>query len=76
MALVYFQVEGFALCLNHVCQRGYVDMNEINLGRPERKICCHCVDELQMGGNPEKLKKVRHITLYSTDESEEDKEEV
>ena len=29
-----------------------------------------------MGGNPEKLKKVGHSTVYRTDKSEEDKEEL
>ena len=51
-------------------------MHEINLDGPERKICYNCVDKLWMGGKPEKLKKVGHITVLRTDESEEDKEEL
>ena len=51
-------------------------MYEIDIDGAERKICCDCVDKLWMGGKPKKLKKVQHITVYRTDELDEDKEEV
>ena len=47
-------------------------MHEINLDRAERNICLNFVDELWMGGKPNKLKKLGHITIYRTEESEED----
>ena len=49
-------------------------MHEINLDGAERKICRNCVDELRIGVNTEKLKKVGHSTVYRTEESEEDEE--
>ena len=76
VALVDCQMKGCESCLRHVCQGGYVAMHEINLDRAELKICRDCVDELWMGGKPEKLKKVQHSTVYRTDELEEDEEEV
>ena len=51
-------------------------MHEIELDGAERNICCNCVDELQMGGKPDKLKKVEHSTVCRADESEESEEEV
>ena len=51
-------------------------MHDIDIDGAEQKICCNCVDELWMGGKPEKLKKLQHSNVYSTEESEEDKEEV
>ena len=69
-------MEGGASRLHPVCQGGYVDMHEINLGGVEQKICRNCVDKLWMGGKPEKLKKVGHSTVYSIDKSQEYKEEV
>ena len=51
-------------------------MHEINLDGVERKVFYNCVDKFWMGGKPEKLKKVQHSTMYRTDESEEDEEEV
>ena len=51
-------------------------MHEINLDGAERKIFHNCVEKLWMGGKPEKFKKVQHITVYRTNELEEDKEEV
>ena len=51
-------------------------MHEIKLDGAERKICRECVDDLRMGGKPEKLKMVQHSTVYRTDELEEDEEEV
>ena len=65
--LVDFKMEGCASRLHHVRQGGYVVMHEIDLGGAERKICCDCVDKLWMGGKPDKLKKVGHNTVYSTD---------
>ena len=67
MALVDFQVEGCASHLHHVYQGGYVAMHEINIDLAEQNICRDCVDELHMGGNPEKLKKVGHSTVYTMD---------
>ena len=52
-----------------------MDMNQIDLDRVERNICHNCVDKLWMGCKPERLKKVKHSTVYRTDESEEDEEE-
>ena len=48
-------------------------MYEIDIDGAERNICHNCVDKIWMGGNPEKLKKVQHSTVYRTDESEENK---
>ena len=73
VALVDCQMKGCELRLHHVCQGGYVAMQEIELDGAERKICCKCVDDLRMGGKPEKLKMVQHSTVYRTDELEEDK---
>ena len=73
VALVDFQVEGCASRLHYVCQGEYVAMHDIDLDGAERKICCDCVDELWMGGKPEKLKKVGYITVYKKNELEEDK---
>ena len=70
VTIVEFQMEGCASCLHHVCQGGYVAMHEIDLGRAERNIFFDCVDELWMGGKPDKLKNVGQITVYITDESE------
>ena len=75
VALVDCQVEGCASHLNHVYQGGYVAMHKIDLDEVDWKICFDCVDKLWMGGKLEKLKKVQ-ITVYRTDESEEDREEV
>ena len=51
-------------------------MHEINIDRAERKICRDCVDELWIGGKPEKLKKLGHSIVYKIDESEEEWEEL
>ena len=53
-----------------------MDIHEINIDGAERNIFCDCVDELRIGGKPEKLKKLVHNTVYRMEESEEDKEEV
>ena len=50
-----------------------MNMREIELDGVERKICRECIDDLRMGGKPEKLKMVQHSTVYRTDELEEDK---
>ena len=51
-------------------------MHEIGLDRAERKNYRDCVDELRMGGKPDKLNNVGHSTVYRTYDSEEDEEEV
>ena len=50
-------------------------MHEINLDREEWKICRNFVEDIRMGGKPEKLRKAGHSTVYRTDEWEEDEEE-
>ena len=50
-------------------------MHVIDLDGAEQNIFRNCVDELRMGGKPDKLKKVGHSTVYRTYESEEDEEE-
>ena len=67
VTLVDFQMEVCASCLHHVWHGGCVAMHEIDLGGAERKISCNCVDELWMGGKPDKLKNVVQSTVYSTD---------
>ena len=76
VALVDCQMKGCELRLHHGCQGEYVAMHEINLDGAEWKICRECVDDLWMGGKNEKLKMVQHITVYRTDEVEEDEEEI
>ena len=49
-------------------------MHEIDLDGAELKICRDCVDELWMGGKPDKLKNLGHSTLYSTEKLEEGEE--
>ena len=51
-------------------------MNYIDFDGAERKICRNCVDKLRGRGKSETLNKVGDITVYRTDESEEDQEEV
>ena len=68
VALVDCQMKGCELRLHHIYQGGYVAMHEINIDRAERKNFHNCLDKLWMGGKPEKLKKVQHITVYRTDE--------
>ena len=50
-------------------------MYDTNIDRAEQNIFRNCVDELWMGGKPQKLKKVQHSTVNRTDESEQDEEE-
>ena len=63
MSLFDCQVEGYPFRLNHVCQGGYVVLNDIDFdgaerSRAERNICINCVDELWVRGKSETLKKV------------------
>ena len=51
-------------------------MHEVNIDGSERNIGFDCVDKLWMGGKTEKLKKMGHITVYRSDELEEDEKEV
>ena len=51
-----------------------MDIHDINLNGAELNICHDCVDELWMGGKPDKLKNVQDSTVYSTIESDEDEE--
>ena len=55
VALVDFQMKGYELHLHHVCQGGDVAMHEIDLYGAEQKICRNCVDDIWMGGKPEKI---------------------
>ena len=51
-------------------------MHEINIDGAGQKIFHDCVDELEMGGKPKKVKKVGRSTVYMAYELEEDKEEL
>ena len=42
-------------------------MHEIDLDGAERNIWSNCVDELWMGGKPDKLNKVGHRNVYRMD---------
>ena len=48
-------------------------MHEIDIDGVELNICHDFVGKLRTGSNPDKLKKVGHITVYRTGKSEEDK---
>ena len=74
VALVDCQMNGCESRLHHVCQEEYVDIHEIKLDGAERKIFCKCIDNLWMGGKPEKLKMVQHSTVYRTEKLEEEEE--
>ena len=76
VTVVDFQVEGCPSILKHIYQGGYVAMNEIDLDGGERKIFCDCVDGIRGQVKSETLKKVGDSTMYGTDGSEEDEEEV
>ena len=76
MALVDSQIKVCEWRLRHVFQGGYVAMHDIDLDGAELRICCGFVDDIWMGGKPDQLKKVQHITVYRTDKLEEDEEEV
>ena len=41
-------------------------VHAIDIDRAEHNIFRNCVDELRMGRNIDKLKKVRHSTVYFT----------
>ena len=47
-------------------------MHDIDIDGAKRNIFRNCVDELLMGGNPDKLEKVGHITVYRTEKLEEE----
>ena len=68
VVLVGCQVEGCVSRLHHVCQGGYVDMYDINIDGAQRKLFRDYVDELWMGGKPDKLNNLGHSTVYRTDE--------
>ena len=51
-------------------------MYEIDIEGAEQKMCHNGVDDIWMGGKPNKFNKVQHSTLYATDGLEEEKEEV
>ena len=72
VALVDCHMQGCELCLHHVFQGEYVAMQEIYLDGAEWKICQNFVDELWMGGKPEKLKNVQHSNVYKTYESDDE----
>ena len=63
VALADCQVEECASRLQHVYKGEYVAMNEINLDGAEQNIFRNFVDDLWMGGKPEKLKKAGHSTV-------------
>ena len=69
VALVDCQMKGCELRLHHVCQVEYETMHEIKLDGAERKTCREYVDDLRMGGKPDKLKMVQakftslHLTI-------------
>ena len=44
--------------------------------RAEQKICRDCLDKIRGWGKSEILNKVGYFTVYVTDESEKDKEEL
>ena len=71
-ALVDCHTKGCESLLQHICQGEYVDMHENDLDGAERNICRECVDDLWMGGKPDKLKMVQHRTVYRTDELDEE----
>ena len=75
VVLIYFQVKGYPLRFNHVCQGEYVVLNDIDFDRAERNICRDCVDELRGGGKYYTLKKVGDRNMYRADKSKEDEEE-
>ena len=76
MALVDCQMKVCESRLYHVCQGEYVAMHDIDLDGAELNICRDCVDKIWMGGKTDKLNKVQHSTVYRTEKSEGDEEEV
>ena len=71
VVIIYCQVGGLTLRLNHFYQGGYVLLNDIDFDGTERKICRNCFDNLRDQGKPETLKKAEYNTVYGADESEE-----
>ena len=51
-----FSGEGIRIVLAPHLSGGYVAMHDINIGGAERNIFLNCIDELWMGGKPEKFK--------------------
>ena len=63
VALVDCQMKNCESLLYHVYQGDYVAMHDVNIEGVDQKICRNCVDDIWIGGKPEKLKKVQHITM-------------
>ena len=76
MEIVDFQMEVLPSCLSHICQREYVAMNGTDLAGGELKICRDCIDVIPGRGESEILKKVVDSTVYGTDESGGNEEEM
>ena len=55
------------MCIALVPYLSGVAMHEINIDKSEWNICYDCVDDLQMGGKPNKLKKAGNSTVYRTE---------
>ena len=68
VALVYCQVEGFPSHLHHVCQGGYVVLNDIYFDGAKRNICRDFFNKIRGRGKSETLNKVGDSTVYGTDE--------
>ena len=58
----------------HICQGGYVVLNNIDFDGAERKIFCECVKGIWGWVKIETLKNVGYSTMYRKSESENDKE--
>ena len=69
VVIIYCQVGGLTLRLNHFYQGGYVVLNDIDFDGTEWKVFRHCVDKLRGHGKSETLKKVGESTVYGTEES-------
>ena len=69
MELVGFQVEGFTSRLHHFCKGGGLVLDYIGFDGEEWKIFRGCVDELQVQGKSDILKKVGESTVYVMEES-------
>ena len=63
LAHVGCHMEVCALILYHVYQGRYEAMYDIYLDGAERVICRGCVDDIWMGGKPDKMNKVGHRTM-------------
>ena len=62
--------------LHHVFQGEYLVLDYNDFDGAERNICRGCVDKIRGWGKSEILNKVGYFTVYVTDESEKDKEEL